>query len=262
MSGASAVAQGESWGRRAEDWSAVQEATAIPLYEAALARLGLARGDRLLDVGCGAGLFAEMASRRGASVDGIDASERFAEIARRRVPAGRFFVGDMENLPFGEASFDVVTGFNVFPYAAQPKRALAAAARATRRGGSVLAATWGDADDCEALGYVRAVAAFLPASPPRAPGPVALSGPRALRDAALEAGLAPREQSEIDVPFLYPDLATALRGILSAGPAVLAIEAAGEDRVRSAVVDALAPFRLSTGGYRLENRFRFLIATA
>lgn len=262
MTGASANADGDWWGRRAEDWSRFQEATAMPLYQAALARLPIGRGTRLLDVACGAGLFCELAARNGASVQGIDASAPLVEIARRRVPEGRFFVGDMGTLPFEESSFDVVTGFNAFQYAAEPPRALAEAARVVRPGGAVLVAVWGDPEDCEALSYVAAVGALLPNSAHESPGPLALSSPEALRAAACEAKLAPRDIEEVDMPFVYGDLETALRGILSAGPAARAISFSGEDRVRAAVVQALAPYRLSSGRYRLENRFRYLIAAS
>ena len=50
--------------------------------------------------------------------------------------------------------------------------------------------------------------------------------------------------------------------MLSAGPAVKAIQTSGEPRVREAVVTALAPFKREGGGYRMENEFRVLIATA
>jgi hypothetical protein len=53
-----------------------------------------------------------------------------------------------------------------------------------------------------------------------------------------------------------------LRGFLSAGPSVKAIQTSGETRVREAVATAMAPFKLSSGGYRLENTFRFLISLA
>ena len=45
-------------------------------------------------------------------------------------------------------------------------------------------------------------------------------------------------------------------------PAVRAIRAAGEDRVRDAVLGAIDPFRTTSGGCRRENVFRFLAATA
>jgi 2-polyprenyl-3-methyl-5-hydroxy-6-metoxy-1,4-benzoquinol methylase len=92
--GGSARVQGELWSERARDWSIFQERTAMPLYDAALARLGIAAGTRILDVGCGSGMFCQLAAQRGAEVDGIDAAPALIDIARRRVPAGHRRDGD------------------------------------------------------------------------------------------------------------------------------------------------------------------------
>ena len=64
------------------------------------------------------------------------------------------------------------------------------------------------------------------------------------------------------MPWVYPDLRTALRGLMAAGPAVKAINASGEDRTRKAIAEAIVPFRSVSGGYRLENTFRYVIAKA
>ena len=62
--------------------------------------------------------------------------------------------------------------------------------------------------------------------------------------------------------FVPPDRETALRALLSAGPAMRAIAAAGEERVTVAATGAIAPYRTSSGGYAIENVWRYLIATA
>src|SRR4051794_19304536 len=54
-----------SWGARAFDWADVQEKTMRPLYDAVLELLDLGPDTMLLDVGCGAGLFASLAAARG-----------------------------------------------------------------------------------------------------------------------------------------------------------------------------------------------------
>jgi SAM-dependent methyltransferase len=257
-------AQDDWWGRRARDWSAVQEPTSAPLYASALSRLGIGPGTRVLDAGCGAGLFAGMAAARGAEVIGVDASPPLVSIARSRFPDACFEVGDVESLRFEDSAFDVVTGFNVFQYARRPSRAIAEAARVAGPRGRVLAAIWGNPDDCEALAYVRAVTFFLPAtdrseSAGSEPAALALSGADSLEAIASGAGLTPVDGEEVEMPFLYADLETALRGVLCAGPAARAIELAGEKPVRAAVEAALAPYRLHAGGYRLENRFRYVV---
>lgn len=258
----SASVQGELWGARAHDWAEVQEAMACPLYLAVLDRVRLGSETQLCDVGCGSGHFCELAARRGASVTGIDAAATLIELARARVTEGEFRVGEMEQLPYDDESFDVVTGFNSFQYAADPVHALREAGRIARYGGSVVVATWGKPEDCEAAGYLAALGSLLPPPPAGAAGPFALCEPGALEALAAEAGLGPQEAGEAECPFVYPDLETALRGLLSAGPAVKAIAVAGEEQVRDAVMRAIAPFASAGGGYRLENTFRYLVAIA
>lgn len=68
---------------------------------------------RALDVACGTGALTEELAR-GAEVAGIDLSPRMVERARRRVPSGRFGVGDALALPFPDGSFDAATiGFGL-----------------------------------------------------------------------------------------------------------------------------------------------------
>jgi SAM-dependent methyltransferase len=258
----SASVQGELWGARARDWAEVQEPLARPLYDAVLDRLRIEPATRLCDVGCGSGVFCELAARRRAQVAGIDAADSLIAIARSRLPEGDFRVGEMEHLPYDDESFEVVTGLNSFQYAADQVHSLREAVRVAKPAARVIVATWGRAEDCEAAGYLAALASLLPPPPPGAPGPFALSDPGALEALAAEAGLDPQEAAEVECPFDYPELETALRGLLSAGPAVKAIATAGEERVREVVTEAIAPYRSAGGGYRLENTFRYVLAAA
>jgi SAM-dependent methyltransferase len=129
-------------------------------------RVGVQHGTVYLDAGCGAGLAAWMAAARGTNVTGI---------ARTRVPGGDFRLGDLESLPFGDGEFDVVTGFNSFQYAGNSGIALGEAKRVARSGASVAIMTWGTPDGMEAASLVTALKPLLPAPPPGAPGPFALS---------------------------------------------------------------------------------------
>jgi ubiquinone/menaquinone biosynthesis C-methylase UbiE len=257
----SAPIQGELWGARARDWAEVQEPAQSELYPPVFDAAGVGDGTRLLDAGCGSGVAAAIASERGARVSGIDAALPAVEIARKRVPDADFRVGEIEALPYENHSFDVVTGFNSFQYAADPVGALREARRVADAGGTVVILTWGRPEDCEATPILKALASLLPPPPPGAPGPFALSAPGALEELAAAAGLTPRGAHEVKTSWEYPDLESALRGHLSAGPAVKAIEAAGEGRVAAAVTDAIAPFRSASGGYAIENSWRYLIAS-
>jgi SAM-dependent methyltransferase len=257
----SAAVQGRLWGERADDWATIQEKQVAAAFTAALDALGVNAGTRLLDAGCGAGMALRLAADRGAEVTGLDASEPLLAHARRRVPGAPIVQGDLEELPFADASFDVVTGFNSFQYAARPARALAEAARVLRPGGQVLLLTWGLPEKCEAAAYLAALGRLLPPPPPGAPGPFALSDPAVLTALFDESGLAVTAIADVACEWVYLDEQTAVAGLLASGPVVFAIEHAGEQAVRSAVADFLAPFRTDDGGYRITNEFRYAIGT-
>src|SRR5574340_1270808 len=78
----------------------------------ALALAGISPGARVLDLACGTGDLALAAAAKGARVVGLDVTPRMIEIARSKAadgPGPAFVVGDMMQLPFPEASFDVIT---------------------------------------------------------------------------------------------------------------------------------------------------------
>jgi 2-polyprenyl-3-methyl-5-hydroxy-6-metoxy-1,4-benzoquinol methylase len=67
---------------------------------------GLPASGKILDLGCGAGIVSELLAARGFYVTGVDISERQIELARRRVPEGRFLVADMLDLTEGQLAVD------------------------------------------------------------------------------------------------------------------------------------------------------------
>jgi SAM-dependent methyltransferase len=257
-----AQAQGELWGVQAENWANMQEKMLLPAYKIVFDKTNVSRGTRLLDVGCGSGLAAQLAAKLGADVTGMDATEALLAIARERVPNGDFRSGEMEELPYADASFDVVTGFNSFQYASDPVNALRQARRVVKPGGYVAMVTWGRAEDCEVFPMLAAVMAYLPPSPPGAEGPFALSEPGKLEALMEQAGLTPRASGDVSCLFEYPDDETAWKGHSSPGPLVGAIRYAGEDKIKKAILDSLVPYKTASGGYRQENSFRYKIATA
>jgi SAM-dependent methyltransferase len=256
----SAQMQGDLWSVRARDYAQFQECQFRPLYENVLHRPEIAGAGSSLDVGCGPGLAAQMFVQNIAEVSGVDASAAFIDIARQRLPGRDFRVTEMEALPHRDESFDVVTGFNAFQYAASPRNALSEARRVVRPGGVVVIATWGPPEDCEAASHLKALGALMPPPPPGAPGPFALSDEIKLKALATEAGLTPIVVVDVACPWSYPDLDAALQGMLSAGPAERAIRNSGLDRARDAVAASISPYRRPSGEYFLNNKFRYLIA--
>lgn len=257
-----AQVQESLWGARARDYANIVEGFMRPVYERVFAEAGVGAGIKLLDVGCGPGLAAHLAAGRGAQAAGLDAAEASLEIARERTPEGDFRAGEMEDLPWPDNAFDVVTGFNAFQYAADLMNALREARRVARPGGRVAMVVWGRAEDCEIVATITAVSKLLPPPPPGTPGPFALSAPGRVEGLLQQAGLTPLTSGEVDCPFEFPDRETGVRGHMSAGPQVAAVQRVGDKAVRQAIADSLAPFRLNGRGYRQRNRFRYVIAEA
>jgi SAM-dependent methyltransferase len=257
-----AAVQGELWGGAPEDWGELQEPSGAPIYEAAFDAMGIGDGARVLDVGCGTGYALLLAHKRGAIVSGFDASEPMLRVARSRLPEADLRQGDLEALPYEDSSFDAVTAFNSVQYASDPVQGLREIKRVAVAGAPVAVATWGDPERCEGKAIIAAVGALLPPPPPGAGGPFALAPPGALEALVERAGLTTEHAIEVSAPFVYPDLATAERANLSAGPTRLAIDHAGLDAVRDAFTTALAQFVKPDGSVRLENVFRVVIAHA
>ncbi|HVZ71390.1 MAG TPA: methyltransferase domain-containing protein [Polyangia bacterium] len=253
-------AHGRLWGARAQAWADHQEGTVRPVFEAALERTGVGPGTRYLDAGCGSGLAAEMAEARGARVAGVDAAEAMLAIARRRVPKGDFREGDLEALPFADATFDVVTGFNSLQYAGNPVAALREVGRVAKPDGAVVVMTFGNPEGMEVVALLTALKPLLPPPPPGVPGPFALSDEKVLRQFAIDAGLEPVEVFDVDSPWIYADESAAMRGLTSTGNAVRALEQLDESVVNEAYAKAIAPFRQPDGSYRASAWFRCLLA--
>jgi SAM-dependent methyltransferase len=255
-----AEAHGRLWGARARDWADFQEGTVRSVFQAVLERTHVGPGTRYLDAGCGSGMAAEMAAARGAAVSGVDAAEAMLLIARSRAPMGDFREGDLEHLPFADETFDVVTGFNSFQYAGNPVAALREAGRVAKRGGLVVVMTFGNPDGMEVVALLTALKALLPPPAPGAPGPFALSDEKILRQFAIDAGLEPVEVLDVDSPWIYADETVAMRGLMSTGNAVRALEQIDEQVMTQAYATAIAPFRQSDGSYRATAWFRCLLA--
>lgn len=252
---------GKLWGARARDWAEYGESTAAELFDAVLKKIRNGKSTTLLDVGCGAGGFCQMASGAGINVTGFDASENLIAIARERLPEAEFKTGDMAELPYPSETFDVVTGLNSFQFADDIPGALKEAGRVTKKGGKVVMAIWGKPDDCDASVMFAALAQFMP-PPPHAKdsGKKPLFTPGVLEDIAASAGLMPESAEEVKCTWNFKNKETALRAMMSAGLIEIAIRNAGIEKITEAISGAIEQFRRPDGSYRLINTFRCLVA--
>jgi hypothetical protein len=100
----------------------------------------------------------------------------------------------------------------------------------------------------------------MPPPPPGAPGPFALPGHDALKAFFSAAGLEVAEISDVSCTFAYPDTATALTALSSAGPVVRVAEHAGWDAVRADIQSFLAGHIHADGTYTINNPFRYAVS--
>lgn len=98
------------------------------------------RPGRLLDVGCGKGLFLDAMRRRGWEVAGVDFTPAAVSIARERFGLD-VFEGTFEQAKYPNASFDVVTLWNVIEHVPDPPATIREIGRVLRPGGLVVMAT-------------------------------------------------------------------------------------------------------------------------
>lgn len=199
--------RGERWLRDVD----VMEAMLAPIGEAALARAGHVAGERVLDVGCGAGW---TTLRAGASVGagglalGLDISPALvAEAARRAVgvPQVLFEAGDAATASPVHAPFDrLFSRFGVmfFP---DPAAAFAHMARFLVPGARVDLAVWASSEWNPWMTELRRVVSAhvpLPSPEPLAPGPFQLADPDFHQPMLEGAGFCDVARGLLELPLL------------------------------------------------------------
>lgn len=103
---------------------------------------GALEGRRVLDLGCGGGLLAEPLAQAGAEVTGIDISANALRVARAHAQHSgleiNYLLAPAEDLPFEEASFDIVVAFDVLEHVSDLPRVIGEVARVLRPGGKLI----------------------------------------------------------------------------------------------------------------------------
>lgn len=217
-------------------------------------------GERVLDVGCGAGgstlALAEAVGPSG-GVLGLDLSEPLlarAEERRRELGLGhvRFQRGDAEDHPLPAEAFDLVASRFGVMFFADPVAAFRNLARALRPDGRLVFVAWAGPEHNPwfTIPQRAAVARLGPVAPapPEAPGPMAFRDAARVTGLLVAAGLRDPRARAVDLGLSNPgglDAVLALVGNIGSLPRVLR-EKGGtpEDRaaILAEVAEAFAPF--------------------
>jgi ubiquinone/menaquinone biosynthesis C-methylase UbiE len=203
-------------------------------HEAAafVGRRRLAPGLKVLDAACGTGNLAIPAARTRACVTGLDLVPSLLEAAagwaRREGLTIRFQEGNVEEIPFDDAEFDVVLSMFGLMFAARPDRAMEELARVTRPGGQVALANWTRAGFVGRM-LAKHVAAVPP--PPGVPSPLLWGDEKTVRE-RFDDSLWEVETALRTLTFRYPHTPAGTAELFRAayGPTVRAFEALDEDR--------------------------------
>jgi ubiquinone/menaquinone biosynthesis C-methylase UbiE len=105
----------------------------------ALKMLAPQRGEKIVDLGCGQGVFSRELARAGAEVTGIDAAESLIKAAKNRSTGIKYFVADAADLRlFNNESFDAAACIMALQNMEPLGRVIGEAARLLKPGGRLL----------------------------------------------------------------------------------------------------------------------------
>jgi len=251
-------AQIEYWnGPTGEKWARHNSETDRGLAEAANAVLKLAgarSGERVLDIGCGAGItsfsLAELVGPSG-HVTGVDVSRPLLALARSRAQGGNieFIEADAALYPF-QPEFDLIFSRFGVMFFDVPAAAFANMRTALKPGSRIAFVCWRTPPENPwASAPLLAAKPFLPEQPPPdplAPGPFAFADAKRVEDILSRGGFSDIRIEKLDtVMTLGDDLGLAASQMLQIGPlsrAVGDVDDATRAAIARAVHGALAKF--------------------
>ncbi|MFK8057283.1 MAG: class I SAM-dependent methyltransferase [Saprospiraceae bacterium] len=250
----------EIWGQIPENWATIQEITGESVYQHLCKFIDFTPCNKLLDVGSGSGYFSNLMEEDGLTVTGIDTNTRLVELAKKRTSEVEFLTGEMEDLPFPDNTFDTVCAFNAIQYAESPECVILECKRVLKAKGKLFFMIWGDEKDCEASSFLNAVGGLMLPYPSGTES-FALSKNRRLESIIKACGLKIIDNSNIASVWDYPNAETALKGLLSAGPIVKAIEHSGFDKVYEESIASISTYTQEDGRIVYKNKFRVVICS-
>ena len=144
-----------------------------PVAEHVVSLADVQRGERVVDLATGTGNAALLAAGGGALVTGVDTAPRLIDVARNRAVTeglqASFVVGDIQALPFDDASFDLALSVFGLIFAADASRAFDEMIRVLGPAGRAVFSVWVPAGPIDAMvaTFGRALAAATGRTPRR-----------------------------------------------------------------------------------------------
>lgn len=202
-----ALAQFKEVQRKSWSHFAPLESVTTPAAAKLVRHAGVRPGQRVLDVACGTGVVAVTAARAGGRATGLDLTPELIARARDNSRIAEveidWHVGDVEELPFENETYDVVTSQFGHMFAPRPEVAVAEMLRVLKPGGTLAFSTWPPE---LTVGRIFALTSrYLPPPPIEVPPPPLWGDPQIIRErlgAAVKSIVFDR--ATITVPALSP----------------------------------------------------------
>jgi SAM-dependent methyltransferase len=204
--------------------------------ETLVGTLGIKKGDRVLDLGCGDGTTAVPAAKLGADVLGVDIARNLVEAGNRRAQEQglanlRFQEGDAMDLAgLQDKSFDLVVSIFGAMFAPRPFDVAREVVRVTRPGGRIVMGNWIPNDPTLVAQILKISATYTPPPPEGFISPMTWGIESHVVERFARAGVAPenisfaRDTYHFNAPIPPSQFVNEFR--LYYGPTMNAFEAA------------------------------------
>lgn len=213
-------------------------------------RLGPKADERILDIATGTGLTARTISRSGAKVTGVDIAEGLLEAAKQLSDdeglSIDWQIGDAENLPFEDTSFDAAASTFGIMFATNQNAAISELSRVVRPGGRIAIAAW--LPDSTAVALRRVISLFAPPPPP-SPPPFNWGNPEWLKENLGRNFAIGCETAELTHRFVDADEAWRIYSD-GFGPIQVTYQALDDEKraeMKAAFLDWVSQFRTELG---------------
>jgi SAM-dependent methyltransferase len=177
--------------------------------ESLVQRIGITRGLKVLDLGCGDGTTALPEAKLGADVLGVDIARNLVEAANQRAREQglancRFQEGDATNLnQLADGTFDLVVSIFGAMFAPKPFDVAKEMVRVTRPGGRIVMGNWIPNDPTFVAQILKISSAFTPPPPEGFVSPMTWGVESHVTERFVAAGVAPEKISFVRDTFTF-----------------------------------------------------------